>query len=1291
MLPRSLRLVVLCLLFAAAAAAPGCSCDETTDPNAACGDGVVDGGEQCDDGNESNGDGCSASCTIESSGPGGGGTGGAGGQGGGGSMAMCGNGVLEAGEDCDDGNDVTLDGCESDCTASPDEIVCERLMPLPSGEVCEVVAGDANKYIVGDVLAPWVVYRGGGVLVDATGNITCVGCDCEPMAQGATVVRCPTGVVSPGLINAHDHITFTQGDPYNDTGERYEHRHEWRLGLNGHTEIPSTGNASNDEKSWGELRFVMSGATSTIGSGSVAGFLRNLDRAEQEGLNQEQVHYETFPLGDSGGTLLDASCAYPSIITQMEIAMDDSFFPHISEGVDAFAQNEFRCVSGAAPDGEDLLEPQSAFIHSIGLGPLDYSRMASEGTTLVWSPRSNITLYGNTAVVTAADRLGVRIALGTDWMPTGSMNMQRELQCADSLNGTYYADHFTDRDLWRMATLNAAQAAAVDDVVGTLQPGLVADIAIYDGTLNDAWRAVIDGAPQDTVLVMRGGEVLYGNEALVTALGVGGCDPLDVCSAPKLVCATAEIGKSLAALTTSVGTIYPLFFCTDPPSEPSCKPMRPDPVSGSTVYSGDPTGNDNDGDGVANANDNCVDVFNPVRPVDQGDQGDYDGDGDGDACDPCPLQPDVTLCSGPDPTDADLDGIVDAMDNCPDVPNAGQEDEDNDDKGDACDPCPMVSNPGPAACPATIYEIKGGTATGVVAVQNALVTGCRSGSGFFLQVKPGDPDYTVPEGSGVYVYHPGVTCGTTLDVGDRVTLDPTTIANFFGQIQLTDSTVTVVASMNEAPPPPVDVSPAMIAGTSATPLEAVIVRVQNVIVTDVAPTPGPADSPPINEFVVDGVLRVNDFLHLATPFPPLNQVYLSITGIADYRNGNQKLEPRDAADLVPGAPILVDLGPVPAFVREGQMGVTTIPTPMEVVLSGPAQGDTFVMVSSAVPASLGVVGGGVTVPNGSSSAPVLLNGNAQALAVDLTATLAGVMITEPVRVVGPGEVPQAIAISPSGIVVPPMGSAMLDVVLDIPAGPGGANVGLSLVPGMFGTVPPSVLVPADQLLGTFTFTANAMTGTETLTASFGGGMPTATIDVQAGSGLVINELDYDQIGGDTGEFVEILNVTQNGIDLTGLSLALVNSGVLNCAVMPEVVDACQYNAIDLSPAGILAPGQYLVIGTASVLANVPMTAKTIPFAGAQDNVQNGPADALAIVDAIGATLLDALSYEGSVNMGKVTNVGIFDFVEGSPTGATDSNAVDASLSRLPNGQDTDNASGDWVLSSMPTPGAANAP
>ena len=97
---------------------------------------------------------------------------------------------------------------------------------------------------------------------------------------------------------------------------------------------------------------------------------------------------------------------------------------------------------------------------------------------------------------------------------------------------------------------------------------------------------------------------------------------------------------------------------------------------------------DRDGDGVADADDNCPSTPNPG-------QEDSDSDGEGDICD----------------FDLDNDGVDDADDNCPSIANPGQEDLDGDGKGNACDSvdnrdgdgdgvidvndnCRLVSNPG---------------------------------------------------------------------------------------------------------------------------------------------------------------------------------------------------------------------------------------------------------------------------------------------------------------------------------------------------------------------------------------------------------------------------------------------------------------------------------------------------------------------------------------------------------------------------------------------------------------------
>src|SRR5262245_47811211 len=110
------------------------------------------------------------------------------------------------------------------------------------------------------------------------------------------------------------------------------------------------------------MRFLIGGATSIVGSGSANGLLRNFDVVNaEEGLGQMLVEVETFLFGDSNGTQLASGCDYPEIIDEGAIANEDAFLPHVSEGVNKFARNEFLCMSSSENGGQDLAQKQSAF------------------------------------------------------------------------------------------------------------------------------------------------------------------------------------------------------------------------------------------------------------------------------------------------------------------------------------------------------------------------------------------------------------------------------------------------------------------------------------------------------------------------------------------------------------------------------------------------------------------------------------------------------------------------------------------------------------------------------------------------------------------------------------------------------------------------------------------------------------------------------------------------------------------------------------------------------------------
>jgi hypothetical protein len=149
-----------------------------------------------------------------------------------------------------------------------------------------------------------------------------------------------------------------------------------------------------------------------------------------------------------------------------------------------------------------------------------------------------------------------------------------------------------------------------------------------------------------------------------------------------------------------------------------------------------------------------------------------------------------------------------------------------------------------------------------------------------------------------------------------------------------------------------------------------------------------------------------------------------------------------------------------------------------------------------------------------------------------------------------------------------------------------------------------------------------------LTCESGAGTPPPTGNAR----LVINEVDYDQVGADDGGFVEIANTGTAAATLTGTALVLVNGG-----------DGAEYGRKALT--GTLAAGAKLVVDV---------------------DPQNGAPDGLALVDTEKDVLLDALSYEGAIHTATI-GTKTFDLVEGTmlPVDVADSNTVDGTLARIP--------------------------
>lgn len=115
---------------------PGWACSgEPSSCAKTCGDGKLDAGEACDDGGVVTGDGCNQGCQVEG-----------GWKCDGGEPTMCdpacGDGILDGGESCDDMNVTAGDGCDADCKAEAGWMCSQPGNDPSQPSMCVTTCGD---------------------------------------------------------------------------------------------------------------------------------------------------------------------------------------------------------------------------------------------------------------------------------------------------------------------------------------------------------------------------------------------------------------------------------------------------------------------------------------------------------------------------------------------------------------------------------------------------------------------------------------------------------------------------------------------------------------------------------------------------------------------------------------------------------------------------------------------------------------------------------------------------------------------------------------------------------------------------------------------------------------------------------------------------------------------------------------------------------------------------------------------------------------------------------------------
>ena len=445
-----------------------------------------------------------------------------------------------------------------------------------------VKKGDADKVLLqGMVVTPDMAFAGEVLVVGDT--ITCVAASCSAAAGAATASVVDTqGIIFPGLIDTHNHILF---DIFNEDDwaptQSYTNHNQWgasprykamvdaKQWLNSEIDETVGGVVYSSDlgcelDKYGELKGLIAGTTSILSSATpgnkacYASLSRTIDETPN-GLPTDKIQT---------ATLFPSTAAADGVCANQSTNKTDAYVIHIAEGIDATALKEFSALNAISTVDGCLFTPKTTIIHGAALGDPELTQMATAGMSLVWSPQSNVFLYGGGTVLTATANIplamskGINIALGPDWSIGGSQNILDELRFADKVDNTAWGNVITPQDLVKMVTTNAAKALGLDALIGSITVGKKADLMIIGGDITKPYDALLAATPADVRLVMVGGAVLYGDKGLQPISQASpACEDLDVCCQSKFVCVAApggtpvnKLGQSLADIESALNT-----------------------------------------------------------------------------------------------------------------------------------------------------------------------------------------------------------------------------------------------------------------------------------------------------------------------------------------------------------------------------------------------------------------------------------------------------------------------------------------------------------------------------------------------------------------------------------------------------------------------------------------------------------------------------------------------------------------------------------------------------------------
>jgi 5-methylthioadenosine/S-adenosylhomocysteine deaminase len=158
---------------------------------------------------------------------------------------------------------------------------------------------------------------------------------------------------------------------------------------------------------------------------------------------------------------------------------------HVQETADEIAQGQSQ--HGMRPFERlrrlGVVGPRLIAVHAVHMEDAELDVMARQGVSVAHCPSSNLKLGSGIAPVAAMHARGINVGIGTDSAASNNrLDMLNEMRTAALLakGASGDASAVDARTALRMATLDAARALGLDGLIGSIEPGKLADLAAVE-------------------------------------------------------------------------------------------------------------------------------------------------------------------------------------------------------------------------------------------------------------------------------------------------------------------------------------------------------------------------------------------------------------------------------------------------------------------------------------------------------------------------------------------------------------------------------------------------------------------------------------------------------------------------------------------------------------------------------------------------------------------------------------------------------------------------------------------